>query len=81
MPKKVLKGEVVSNKMQKTLVVRVEKLKTHLKYKKKYKYHKKYLAHVDNEKDYKIGDIVLIEESRPLSRRKRWKVIKKIEKL
>jgi small subunit ribosomal protein S17 len=78
MPKKRLIGEVVSNKMQKTVVVRVERLKEHPKYRKKYKVHKKYLAHVNNEKEYKIGEKVIIEECRPLSKRKRWRVIAKI---
>jgi small subunit ribosomal protein S17 len=78
MPKKRLIGEVVSNKMQKTVVVRVERLKEHPKYRKKYKVHKKYLVHVNNEKEYQIGEKVIIEECRPLSKRKRWRVIAKI---
>jgi len=77
MPKKQLIGEVVSNKMQKTVVVKVETLKKHQKYQKRFKIHKKYKAHNENI-ELNIGDKVLIEESRPLSKEKRWVVIKKI---
>jgi small subunit ribosomal protein S17 len=77
MPKKQLIGEVVSNKMQKTVVVKVEKLKKHPKYQKRFKIHKKYKAHNENI-ELNVGDKVLIEESRPLSKEKRWVVIKKI---
>ena len=78
MTKKRLEGRVVSNKMQKTVVVEVETLKTHPLYKKKYKVHKKYKAHVENEKEYQIGDKVIIEECRPISKEKKWRVIKKV---
>ena len=71
MAKKKLKGVVVSNKMKKTVVVEVLKFKYFLKYKKRYRFHKKYKAHT--EQDYQIGDRVLIEECRPLSRDKRWR--------
>lgn len=77
MPKRQLKGEVISNKMEKTVVVEVERNKFHPKYKKKYKIHKKYKAH-DEKKEIKTGDKVLIEECRPLSKDKRWVVVKKI---
>ncbi len=77
MPKKQLKGIIVSDKMQKTMVVEVERIKKHPKYKKRYKVHKKYKAH--NEKgEFKIGDEVIIEECRPLSKDKRWQVIGKV---
>ncbi len=76
MPKKQLTGTIVSNKMQKTLVVEVEKIKQHPRYKKRYKVHKKYKVHYD-EGEYKTGDKVIIEECRPISKDKRWKVIKK----
>jgi len=78
MTKKRLEGRVTSNKMQKTVVVKVETLKTHPLYKKKYKVHKKYKAHVENEKEYQIGDKVIIEECRPISKEKKWRVIKKV---
>ncbi len=77
MPKKRLKGTIVSNKMQKTLVVKVERVKEHPKYKRRYKIHKKYKAHYD-EGEYNAGDKVMIEECRPISKDKRWRVIKKL---
>jgi small subunit ribosomal protein S17 len=77
MPKKQLQGVVISNRMHKTVVVQVEQLKSHSRYHKKYRMHKKYKAH-DEKGEFKIGDRVIIEETRPLSRDKRWRVIKKI---
>lgn len=77
MSKKQLKGIVVSDKMQKTAVVNVERIKEHPKYKRRYKVHKKYKAH-DENKEYHVGDNVIIEEANPISKDKRWKVIKKI---
>jgi len=74
MPKKRLKGVIVSNKMQKTVVVKVERVKEHPKYKRRYKIHKKYKAHYD-EGEYHIGDKVMIEECRPISKDKRWRVV------
>jgi len=76
MSKKILKGIVVSDKMQKTVVVRVETLKSHPRYKKTYKAHKRYKAH-DEQGEYKLGDRVVIQECRPLSKDKKWKVISK----
>ena len=77
MPKKQLTGTVVSNKMLKTLVVKVERIKEHPRYRRRYKISKKYKVH--NEKgEYKIGDKVVIEECRPISKEKRWRAIKKI---
>lgn len=78
MPKKQLKGNIISNKMQKTVTVRVERLKEHKKYKRRFRLHKNYKAHVENSGDYEVGDKVVIEESRPMSKDKKWKVIKKI---
>lgn len=77
MPKKQLKGIVVSDKMQKTAVVKVERIIEHPKYKRRYKSHKKYKAH-DENKEYHLGDNVVIEETTPISKDKCWKVIKKI---
>jgi len=74
MSKKILKGIVVSDKMEKTVVVKVETLKRHPLYKKTYKSHKKYKAH-DEKGDYKLGDKIIIEECRPLSKDKRWRVM------
>ena len=72
-----LEGEVVSDKMDKTVVVKVTTIKTHPKYKKQYKSSKKYKAH-DAKNEYKIGDKVVIAACRPLSKDKRWNVVKKI---
>ena len=77
MPKKKLKGVIISDKSQKTVVVDVEQIKEHKKYKRKYKFNKKYKAH-DEKEEYKVGDKVIIEECRPLSKQKKWRVIKKI---
>jgi len=76
MPKRKLRGTVVSDKMQKTIVVKVEQVKQHPKYKRRYKIHKKYKVH-DEKKEYKVGDQVIVEECRPLSKEKRWRVISK----
>jgi len=78
MSKRQLTGIVVSNKMQKTVVVKVERIKEHPKYKKRYKVQKKYKVH-NKKGEYKVGDRVIIEECRPISKEKRWKVIKKME--
>jgi len=72
---RVLKGVVVSDKMDKTIVVAVTRLKKHPKYKKRYKVTKKYKAH-DEKNECQIGDKVMIQECRPISKDKRWKVIK-----
>jgi small subunit ribosomal protein S17 len=71
-----LKGKVVSDKMNKTRVVLVERLKKHPIYKKYYKVSKRFKAHDENN-EYKVGDNVIIEETRPLSKEKRWKIIGK----
>jgi len=77
MPKKQLKGIIVSDKMNKTVVVRVERIVQDPKYKKRYKVHKKYKAH-DEKEEYKMSDKVIIEECRPISKDKNWRVISKI---
>ena len=71
--RKVREGLVVSNKMDKTVVVAVEAKKVHPLYKKAIKVTKKYKAHDENN-DCKIGDKVKIVETRPLSGEKRWRV-------
>jgi small subunit ribosomal protein S17 len=73
-----LTGKVVSDKMEKTIVVVVDRMKEHPKYHKRYKVSKKYKAH-DEAKECHEGDVVIIEECRPMSRDKRWKVVKKVE--
>jgi small subunit ribosomal protein S17 len=77
MSKKLLQGIVVSDKMQKTVVVEVESIKEHPKYKRRFKTHKKFKAH-DEKGEFHIGDKVVIEESKPISKDKNWIVIKKI---
>ena len=77
MPKKQLKGIIISDKMNKTVVVNVERVAQDPKYKKRYKVHKKYKAH-DEKEEYKMGDEVIIQECRPLSKDKKWRVISKI---
>jgi len=76
MAKKRLTGIVVSDKMQKTVVVEVERIKEHQKYRRRYKIHKKYKVH-DENKEFHVGDKVVIEETKPISKEKRWKIIKK----
>lgn len=71
-------GIVVSDKMDKTVVVKVERIKVHPKYKKRYTVFKKYKAH-DEKNEFKAGDRVVIAETRPLSRDKRWIAIDKLE--
>ena len=77
MPKKQLTGTIISNKMQKTIVVQVERIKEHPKYKRRYKFHKKYKAHLEDG-EYQVGERVVIEECRPMSKEKRWKVLRKL---
>ena len=72
-------GLVVSNKMQKTIVVKIEKRYPHPIYSKTMLRTKKYLVHDDLE-ECNIGDKVLVKECRPLSKRKRWKLVKIILK-
>ncbi len=76
---KVLEGEVVSTKMQKTVVVKVVRTFSHPRYKKVVSKSKKYKAH-NEEFDLREGDRVLIQESRPISKDKHFRVIKKLER-
>jgi len=77
MIKKQIKGVVVSDKMEKTAIVAVTRLKEHRIYKRKFKVTKRFKAH-DEKKEYKIGDKVIIEECRPMSKDKKWRIIGKI---
>ncbi|NNM43075.1 MAG: 30S ribosomal protein S17 [Chlamydiae bacterium] len=72
--RKVREGVVLSNKMQKTVTVRVERMVTHPDFDKRVIRAKKYYAHVDNN-DIQVGQRVRIEETRPLSKLKRWRVV------
>ncbi|WP_181701956.1 30S ribosomal protein S17 [Chthonobacter albigriseus] len=74
MPKRVLQGVVVSDKTDKTVVVRVERRFTHPLLKKTVRRSKKYQAH-DETNQFKVGDVVFIEESRPISKTKSWIVV------
>ncbi len=74
MPRRVLQGVVVSDKMDKTVVVRVERRVMHPVYKKFIRRSKKYAAH-DESNACKVGDMVRIQECRPISKRKTWEVV------
>ena len=76
--KNKLTGKVVSDKQDKTVVVEVAEVKKHPRYEKRYEVHKTYKAH-DEENDFVEGDEVIIQETRPISKDKKWKVIKKIK--
>ena len=77
--RKVRVGKVVSDKMQKTIVVAIEELVQHKLYKKAVKRTVKFKAHDENEEAH-IGDKVSIMETRPLSKEKRWRLVKIVEK-
>lgn len=77
MPRRRLTGIVVSDKMVKTVVVEVARFKQHAKYLRRIRMHKKYKAHDENQ-EYHKGDRVVIEESRPMSKDKQWRAIKKL---
>ncbi len=77
--RKSLVGTVVSDKMDKTVVVQVERLTLHTRFKKYVRRKKRYKAH-DERNDCRMGDRVLIVETRPLSKEKCWRVLKTLEK-
>ena len=72
-------GEVIANKMAKTITVRVERRFPHAKFKKVVTGYKKFYAH-DEKSEAKIGDRVRIEETRPLSKTKRWRLVEIVER-
>jgi len=74
MPKRVLQGVVVSDKMEKTVTVKVERRVMHPIYKKFIRRSKKYAAH-DEQNVFKMGDLVTIRECNPISKRKKWEVV------
>jgi small subunit ribosomal protein S17 len=78
MPKRILIGTVVSDKTDKTVVVRVERKVKHPMYGKIIRRSKKYHAH-DEDNAFKLGDSVRIEETRPMSKLKTWKVIERVQ--
>lgn len=69
-------GVVVSDKMDKTIVVRVERTLVHPKYGKRYMRSKKYHVH-DEKKNHKVGDVVTFEGCRPYSKTKKWRIVEK----
>ena len=75
MPKRTLQGVVVSDKQAKTVVVRVERRFTHPLFKKTVRRTKKYYAQDENN-EFKVGDLVWIEEHAPISKLKRWAVVR-----
>jgi small subunit ribosomal protein S17 len=77
--RKVRTGLVVSDKMDKTISVLVERKLRHPVYKKYYRLSKKFLAH-DEQNSCSVGDLVSIMETRPLSKRKRWRLLEIVEK-
>lgn len=72
-----LQGTIVSDKMNKTRVVAIERFKVHPKYLKRYKATTRLKAHDENN-EYKTGDKVVIQETRPLSKEKRWRIVSKV---
>ncbi|MDP3710406.1 MAG: 30S ribosomal protein S17 [bacterium] len=74
-----LKGTIVSDKMQKTVVVKVDRLKLHPKYRKYFKMSTKFKAH-DEKGEYKTGDEVIIQETKPVSKEKRWSVVELVRR-
>ncbi len=75
MPKRTLQGVVISDKQNKTVIVRVERRFTHPVMKKTVRRTKKYYAH-DEKNQHHVGEVVWIEERRPLSKLKRWEVVR-----
>ena len=76
---KTFHGTVVSTKMQKTIVVRVDSMKVNPKYRKQYRQSRKFKVH-DEMGGYKVGDVVSFVETRPLSKDKRWRAVGKVTK-
>lgn len=78
--RKQLIGKVISNKMDKTIVVKIERMMMHPKYHKFVQRTKKVKSH-DERNECSIGDVVLIEETRPLSKEKRYRLVQIVEKV
>lgn len=78
MPRRILQGRVVSDKMQKSITVLVERQVEHPVYKKYVKQSKKFTAHVDGEKPA-VGTVVEIIESAPISKTKRWRLVSEVQ--
>jgi small subunit ribosomal protein S17 len=78
--RKILVGRVTSDKMDKTIVVQVDRLQRHPQYGKVIRFHKKYKAH-DEENTAQVGDTVKIIESQPMSKEKRWALVEVLNKV
>lgn len=76
---KAFEGMVISDKMDKTVMVRVNRLVSHSMFEKQVRHRSKFMAH-DEKNEAKVGDRVLIAATRPMSRQKRWRVVKIVEK-
>lgn len=74
------KGEVTSNKQDKTIVVTVHSYKNHPKYKKRFRVSKKYHVHNPDNKKFELGDEVTFYETAPISKLKRWTIVPKVTK-
>ncbi len=74
-----LQGVVLSHAAKKTAIVGVERIKVHQKYHKRYTVSKKYKAH-DEKDSFSIGDKVIMEECRPISKEKKWRIVGKVER-
>ncbi|MBI4425979.1 MAG: 30S ribosomal protein S17 [Candidatus Kerfeldbacteria bacterium] len=72
-----LMGTVVADRMAKTVVVRIERVKTHPQYRKQFRVSTKLKAH-DEQRQFHVGDRVVIEETRPWSKDKRWRVVSRV---
>lgn len=75
---RTFRGVVVSDKMAKTVVVKVDRTVLHSKYQKRYIVSRRYKVH-DEKKEFKVGDLVEFVECRPISRDKRWRAVRKLE--
>lgn len=75
-----LQGTIVSDKMRKTRVVSIDRLVKHPRYEKRYNVTQRFKAH-DEKEEYKTGDIVVIKETRPMSKEKRWEIIKLVKRV
>ncbi|MBI2356304.1 MAG: 30S ribosomal protein S17 [Candidatus Doudnabacteria bacterium] len=76
MAKKTLIGTVSSNKMNQTVIVKVEITKVHPKYQKRFRVYRKYAAHTQDK--FNVGDKVEIQETKPMSRTKNWTILRKV---
>ena len=77
---RTLQGTIVSNRMAKTVVVRVERLVRHPLYRRYYRVSRRHKVHAEDTAEYQIGDVVRIAETRPLSKDKRWRVVEVVQR-